>query len=214
MRLPAEQRRRQLLDVARDVFGQRGFHATSMDDVADAAGVTKPVLYQHFPSKRALYLELLEDVGGELLRAVRSGTGRAETGRGRVELGFAAYFRYVMGNRTSFRLLFGASVRNDPEFAEVADRWLRQVVDEITTLIEIDASSEHRRVLAHAIVGMAESTSRRALNDPTAEEDPDRLAAWLAEMTWFGLRGVRSDDEPDPVGAVTPLRPGDPGQPG
>jgi len=62
MRLPAEQRRSQLLLVAVEVFGERGFHATSMDEVAEAAGVTKPVLYQHFPSKRALYRELLDDV--------------------------------------------------------------------------------------------------------------------------------------------------------
>ncbi len=58
MRLPAEQRRRQLLDVACDVFATSGFSATAMDDIAAAAGVTKPVLYQHFPSKRALFVEL------------------------------------------------------------------------------------------------------------------------------------------------------------
>ena len=67
MRLPADQRRQQLLDVARDVFAERGFHATSMDEIAEAAGVTKPVLYQHFPSKRSLYVELLTDTGDQLL---------------------------------------------------------------------------------------------------------------------------------------------------
>jgi AcrR family transcriptional regulator len=66
-RLPAARRRRQLLDVAQEVFASRGFHATSMDEVAEAAGVTKPVLYQHFDSKRRLYQELLEDVGQQLL---------------------------------------------------------------------------------------------------------------------------------------------------
>ena len=65
-RLPAPRRRRQLLDVALDAFAERGFHRTSMDDVAEAAGVTKPVLYQHFGSKRELYLELLDDVGRQL----------------------------------------------------------------------------------------------------------------------------------------------------
>src|SRR5437764_485619 len=62
-RLPAVQRRRQLLDVSLEVFAGRGFHAASMAEVAQAAGVTKPVLYQHFGSKRELYLELLDDVG-------------------------------------------------------------------------------------------------------------------------------------------------------
>src|SRR3954468_22035898 len=84
MRLPAEERRRQLLDVALDIFAERGFHSTSMDEVANAAGVTKPVLYQHFPSKRALYVELLEDVGNQMLARLTSATDRATTGRQRV----------------------------------------------------------------------------------------------------------------------------------
>jgi hypothetical protein len=54
-------------------------------------------------------------------------------------------------------------------------------------------------VLAHAIVGMAEATSRRLATDDT-DEDADRLASWLAEMAWFGLRGVRADEPaPRPV---------------
>src|SRR3954466_6851190 len=123
-RLPAARRRRQLLGVALEVFAAHGFHATSMDEVATAAGVTKPVLYQHFPSKRALYVELLEDVGNQLLTQLASATDRATTGRQRVEEGFGAYFRFVDENRSAFRLLFGASVRNDPEFAAVADRFV------------------------------------------------------------------------------------------
>jgi AcrR family transcriptional regulator len=193
MRLPAEQRRTQLLSVAVEVFGERGFHATSMDEVAEAAGVTKPVLYQHFPSKRALYRELLDDVDAQLVAQLVEATGGAASGRERVEAGFAAYFRFVSDNRAAFRLLFGASVRNDPEFTVVAERAIDRIADLIAELIEIEAPAGHRRVLAHAIVGMAEATSRRLTNDD-AEDDPDRLAAWLAEMAWFGLRGVRAEE--------------------
>lgn len=194
MRLPADQRRRQLLDVALGLFSERGFHATSMDDAAVAAGVTKPVLYQHFPSKRALYVELLEHVGEELMAELTVATQRASTGRQRVEDGFAVYFRYVTQNPAAFRLLFGASVRNDPEFAEVADRVVADVAAAITELIEVDVPDEHRRVLAHALVGMAESTGRRALADPESASDPEALARWVAELAWFGLRGVRVED--------------------
>ena len=70
-----------MLDVAQEAFADRGFHGTSMDDIADAAGVTKPVLYQHFPSKRDLYLELLEDVGRQLLDAITTATAAATTAR-------------------------------------------------------------------------------------------------------------------------------------
>lgn len=200
MRLPAEQRRSQLLEVACDVFAVRGFHATSMDDVAEAAGVTKPVLYQHFPSKRALYRELLEDVDRRLLDAVRAATVNAESGRERVQEGFAAYFHFVTGNRAAFRLLFGASVRNDTEFAAIAEGAIEQIATLITGLIEIGPDHEHRRVLAHAVVGMAEATSRR-LAVSGGELDPDRLARWLAEMAWFGLRGVRAETPvPQPGG--------------
>jgi AcrR family transcriptional regulator len=192
VRLPAEQRRSQLLDVACDVFAARGFHATSMDDIAEAAGVTKPVLYQHFPSKRALYRELLDDVARRLLGAVRSATVDTSSGRARVQLGFSAYFRFVTANRSAFRLLFGASVRNDDEFAGIAESAIDEIATLIAGLIEIDAEPEHRRVLAHAVVGIAEATSRR-LPREGAELDPEVLAGWLAEMAWFGLRGVRAD---------------------
>lgn len=194
MRLPAEERRRQLLDVARDIFADRGFHSTSMDDVAEAAGVTKPVLYQHFPSKRALYVELLEDVGNQLLERLTGATDRASTGRQRVEEGFGAYFRFVDENRSAFRLLFGASVRNDPEFAAVADRFIDHATAVISTLIEIPVPEEHRLMLANALVGIAEATSRRSLTRGEGV-DAGRLAAWIAEFAWFGLRGVRAGDD-------------------
>lgn len=190
-RLPAEKRRTQLLTVGVEVFAERGFHATSMDDIATAAGVTKPVLYKHFPSKRALYLQLLDEVDEQLMEQLVAATAHAETGRERVQEGFAAYFRFVTDNRAAFRLLFGASVRNDPEFSSVAEGSIERIADLVAQLIEIDAPAKHREVLAHAILGMAEATSRRLANDD-GESDPDRLAAWLAEMAWFGLRGVRA----------------------
>src|SRR6476469_7249065 len=102
--MPADQRRQQLFEVARERFAQQGFHATSMDEIAEAAGVTKPVLYQHFPSKRALYVELLDDTGRQLLGHLADATDRAATGRERVELGFRAYFTFAVSNRAAFRL--------------------------------------------------------------------------------------------------------------
>src|SRR5436305_5871766 len=110
-RLPALRRRRQLLDVALEVFADRGFHGTSMAEVAEAAGVTKPVLYQHFGSKRDLYRELLDDVGQRLLEDVQKATAAAGGPRQQVAAGFAAYFRFVDGHQSAFRLLFGVDGR-------------------------------------------------------------------------------------------------------
>ncbi len=84
-RLPAARRRRQLLDTARAVFAERGFHSTSMNDIADAAGVTKPVLYQHFSSKRDLFREVLEDVGGRLEETIAKAAAGAPGPREQVE---------------------------------------------------------------------------------------------------------------------------------
>lgn len=193
IRLPAAARRSQLLDVAREVFADRGFHATSMDDVAEAAGVTKPVLYQHFVNKRALYAELLEDVGTRLVGEIAAATGAATSARRQVELGFAAYFGFVTENRSAFRLLFGASVRNDAEFALVAERVVGQVAEVIAGLIALDAPPEQRLALAHAVVGMAEATSRRVVADGDGIADAETLARWLAELAWYGLRGIRTE---------------------
>jgi AcrR family transcriptional regulator len=196
MRLPADQRRQQLLEVAREVFAARGFHATSMDDIAEAAGVTKPVLYQHFPSKRSLYIELLTDTGEQLLRGLTAATRNLERGRDRVERGFLAYFRFVADSRAGFRLLFTASVRTDPEFARVVDNVVQAAADVISELIEIPASDAHRRVLANALVGMAEAVGRHVSDDSETgfDADAEDLARWISELAWFGLRGVRAEE--------------------
>jgi len=188
-RLPADERRQQLLSVACDLFARSGFHQTSMDDIAESAGVTKPVLYQHFPSKRALYLELLEDTGRRLLDRLAEATAKATSGRERVEAGFRAYFEFAVGDRSAFRLLFGASIRSDPEFARTVDEVLEAAAATISTLIDLPASEAQRRVIAYALVGMGESVGRHALTD--LDVDGDELAAWVAELAWFGLRGVR-----------------------
>jgi len=197
MRLPADERRQQLLEVACSLFARSGFHDTSMDDIAEGAGVTKPVLYQHFPSKKALYGELLEDTGRRLLDHLARATSRATSGRERVEAGFRAYFQFAVGDRSSFRLLFGASIRSDPDFARTVDGVLRAAADTISDLIEIPASDEQRRVLASALVGMAEAVGRRALTEPAV--DGDELAKWIAELAWFGLRGVRAEEPAAPA---------------
>jgi AcrR family transcriptional regulator len=189
-RLPAPRRRRQLLDVALDVFAAGGFHATSMDEVAEAAGVTKPVLYQHFRSKRALYLELLDDVGGQLLDAITKATTEAAGPREQVEAGFTAYFRFVSDRQSAFSLLFGSGARRDEQFAVAARRVEEAIADAIAALIEADIDTEHRRLLANGIVGLAEGTGRHWVRSGL-DLDPDQVARRIAELAWAGLRGIR-----------------------
>ncbi|HEX4905620.1 MAG TPA: TetR/AcrR family transcriptional regulator [Acidimicrobiales bacterium] len=188
-RLPAAARRRQLLDSALDVFATRGFHGASMNDVAEAAGVTKPVLYQHFESKRQLFVELLEDVGSRLGQLVAEATAAADAPREKVEKGFAAYFRWIDGNRAAFSLLFGGSVRLDTEFADAVHHVESFLAEAIATLIEADLDDEHRRTIAHGIVGLAEGTGRHWIADGL-DLDPDILGRQVADLAYAGLRGI------------------------
>lgn len=193
VRLPAARRRRQLFEVALRLFAQRGFHATSMNDIAIAAGVTKPVLYQHVPSKRALYLELLDDVGNDLLDTITKATAEATNPAEQVRLGFAAFFRFVRDEADAFRLLFGSGTRRDPEFAEAVERVEDAIAATIAEFIVIEGLDEERRLLlALGLVGMAEATSRHWMRSG-AEGDTDALAQQVADLAWHGLRDIRTD---------------------
>ena len=169
-------------------------------------GVTKPVFYQHFPSKRALFVAVLEDVGGRLLDGAHRGDRAASRpGARRVEQGFAAYFRFVENDRAAFRLLFGASARNDAEFADVVDGVLDDAAAAVSTLIEIHGSDEHRLVLAHAIVGMAEGISRHAVHRSRrpARPRPARRLDRRARLVRPTRRPLRDVSRPTPaVGGV------------
>ena len=190
-RLPAARRRRQLLDTARAVFAERGFHSTSMNDIAEAAGVTKPVLYQHFSSKRDLFLEVLEDVGGRLEETIAKAAAGAPGPREQVEAGFGAYFRFVAVEQDAFQVLFGGDTRRDPEFARQAAATEASIAASIAALIDIEGiEPQHQALLAHGLVGLAEGASRGWLA-AEEREDPSVLAAQVAEMAWAGLRGIR-----------------------
>jgi AcrR family transcriptional regulator len=199
-RLPAARRRRQLLDVALEVFAEKGFYVASMDDIAEAAGVTKPVLYQHFTSKRELYLELLEDVGGRLMQTVTSALAQAAGPREQVEAGFGAYFRFVALESSAFRLLFGGGSRRDEEFADAVRKVEDTMAAAVAPLIEADLEPDHQEALAYGIVGLAEVSGRQwiglreaGLPDEVALKDAERLARRISELAWAGLRGVHRD---------------------
>lgn len=190
MRLPAHERREQLLEVSVAVFAREGYHSTSMNDVADAAGVTKPVLYQHFASKRELYRELLGEIGGQLRDSIAKATTNAAGPRQQIEEGFAAYFEFVEKNNDAFKVLFGAGTRRDEEFAMEARKVEDSIAEVVADLIEIDGlSREKRLLLGSGIVGMAESSCRYWILHEVDILAPD-LAAHVSGLVWAGLRGI------------------------
>jgi AcrR family transcriptional regulator len=192
-RLPATARREQILEVALDVFATAGFHGASMNDVAEAAGVTKPVLYQHFDSKRELYRALLDEVGDRLLDAIAKATAEAIDGKSTTELGFRAYFRWVAEDHAGFQLLFGPGTARDDEFAGVIQRIHAEAAATTAPLIAVDIDESHRMTLAHALVGLAEGASRR-LVELGDDFDPDEIAREVSALAWAGLRAVQPVD--------------------
>jgi len=203
-RLTADERRRQLFTVALNLFAERGFRSTTMDDIAEAAGVTKPLVYQHFSSKRALYLELVDSVAKELVAAIGEAVANASGPRQQVEMGFAAYFDMVVTHEAAFRLLYGRNY--DDELGDALRRVEDAIAAAIEPLIAAGLDEGHRRFLAHAVVGMAEGASRcwitgrgapadDGMLSGTAEDDSiaQRLAGRLADLAWAGLRSVHAD---------------------
>ena len=190
MRLPAPERREQILQVSLEVFAKQGYHGSSMNDIAEAAGVTKPVLYQHFDSKRDLYQALLDDVGNRLLTAISKATAEAPDGKSQTERGFGAYFQWVHDDSDAFLLLFGSGAQRDEEFNKAVRRVTAHVAEAIAPLIAVDIDLEHQRTIAHGLVGLAEGVSRR-LVEGDLSFDPEMLGRQVADLAWAGLRAVR-----------------------
>jgi AcrR family transcriptional regulator len=189
-RLPAAERRQQLLDVAVTTFSQRGYRNTSMNDLAEAAGVTKPVLYQHFSSKRELFLELLRELGGRLRADLASSAARAGSPRRQVEDGMKAYFRWVAAHQGGFQILFSGDSRYDPDFLREVARVEDEIADNVASLILVEGfDDDHRRIMAMGIVGMAERAGRYWVRR-AGDLDADEVALQVAELAWNGLRGL------------------------
>ena len=184
--------------MALELFAQRGYRATTMDDIADAAGVTKPLLYQHFSSKRALYLELVDSIAKDLLVEIGRAVLEAEGPRQQVERGFAAYFRLVVSHEAEFRLLYGRDHADDQELGRAMRAVEDAIAEAIDPLIDAGLDDDHRRLLAYGIVGMAEGASRRFMaqrpdSDAAVDEEAKKLARRMADLAWAGLRSVHAD---------------------
>ena len=188
----APERRAQLLDVARRVFGSSGFHAVSMEEVAREAGVTKPILYDHFPSKKELYLALIDEDLAVLHENVREALDSPIGNRERIRASFQAYFDFVDEQADGFRLLMQENVGAEREFRErvaaVRDQILKEVADLIARESGGNLDREHAETVALALIGMVETVAQR---DP-GSDSPSRQAAMetLVQLAWRGITAL------------------------
>ncbi len=190
-RLPRQARREQLLGAAREVFVAQGYHATAMDDIADAAGVSKPVLYQHFPSKLELYLALLDQHTEAMVAAVQAALDSTPDNKARVAATIDAYFRFVDEDDGAFRLVFESDLVNQPDVRERVDGVTLACADAISGAIRDDAGlpKDEARLLAVGLVGMAQVTARFWLAE-AGTIPRDAAVRLLASLSWRGLGGL------------------------
>jgi AcrR family transcriptional regulator len=189
-RLPRGARRLQLLQAAQEVFVAQGFHAAAMDDIADRAGVSKPVLYQHFPGKRELYLALLEQQVTALTDRVREAMEGTDDNRTRVNGAVGAYFDFINAEGAAFRLVFESDLRNDEEVRLLADRGHHTCVEAIAEVIEADTGldRERSRLLASGMTGLAETSARWWL-PRKGTVSRDEAVALMTALSWRGISG-------------------------
>jgi AcrR family transcriptional regulator len=196
-RLPRGARRQQLLRAARDVFVAQGFHAAAMDDIADRAGVSKPVLYQHFPGKRELYLALLEQQVDELSDRVREAMAGTADNRTRVDGAVGAYFDFIDAEGEAFRLVFESDLRNDPDVRDAVDRGARACVEAIAEVIAVETGADPERalLLSAGMTGLAETSARWWLAGK-GTLSRDEAVALMSSLAWRGMSGfpLREDD--------------------
>ena len=189
-RLPRTARRFQLLGAAREVFVAQGYHAAAMDEIAERAGVSKPVLYQHFPGKLELYLALLDEHSEKLVTAVREALASTTDNQLRVERSIRAYFDFVNDPSGAHQLVLESDLRSEPAVRQRVEDAFAQCVRAIAATIVADTGlpQEEADLLAVGLVGLAESAARWwLLQGGTVPKE--RAIEALVELAWHGIGG-------------------------
>ncbi len=188
IRLPRSARRAQLLSAAREVFVAKGYHAAGMDDIAERAGVSKPVLYQHFPGKLELYLALLDQSSEELQAAVREALASTTDNKLRVTATMQAYFDFVGAESSTFRLVFESDLTSEPAVRDRVDRVQQESAEQVSAVIAEDAglSDDQAHLLAVGLIGMAQVSARYWVT--TGQRVPaDEAVRLVAALAWRGI---------------------------
>ena len=188
--MPRSARRKQLLAAAQEVFVANGYHAAAMDDIAERAGVSKPVLYQHFPGKLDLYLALLDTQAEALTDAVVDALAGTNDNRARIHAVLSAYFAFVDRDEDdgAFRLIFESDLNNDPEVRKRVDLVTRKTMEAVADTVASDTGlgRDAAELLATALTGSAQVVARwwLAKERPVSQEQAIHL---LESLLWRGI---------------------------
>lgn len=202
-RLPRSARRAQLLAAAQEAFVASGYHAAAMDDIADRAGVSKPVLYQHFPGKLELYLALIDQLAADLEATVRGALASTADNKQRVFATIAAYFDYVAKDGSPYRLLFESDLVNDAAVSSRLDAVMARCSEAFADTISADTamSRSDALVLGHALTGLGQVAARSWLTIGSPSPLPD-AARIVGQLAWRGIAGFpKTADREQPAPA-------------
>ena len=189
-RLPRDERRAQLLAAALEVFTAAGYHSAAMDEIADRAGVSKPVLYQHFPSKLDLYLAVLDTHIDSLVFAIQRAIQSTPDNAKRVQATIGAYFDFIEAEGEAFRLLFESDMNVEPAVRERLNRMTYDCAAAVSAVISIDTGlpQEAAMLLGVGLIGSAQVTARHWLerDSKLSREQAQTLAT---NIIWRGISG-------------------------
>ncbi|GAB2983171.1 TetR/AcrR family transcriptional regulator [Nocardioides montaniterrae] len=194
VRLPRRERRQQLMSAALEVFVANGYHAAAMDEIADRAGVSKPVLYQHFPGKYELYLALLDASCTAIIENCRAALASTHDNKQRVHATVEAFYAYVAHDTGAFRLVFESDLTNDDAVRRQLERVTVECADAIALVIEEDTGlpAAASRLLAVSLVGMAQVSARFWLSDGAGISRDDAVTL-VSGLLWRGIGGYPMD---------------------
>jgi len=189
-RLPRDERRAQLLVAALEVFTVAGYHSAAMDEIADRANVSKPVLYQHFPSKLELYLAVLDLHIDSLVFAIQKAIASNRENSSRVAATVGAYFGFIDSEGEAFRLLFESDMNLEPQVRERLNRMTYDCAAAVSAVISIDTGlgKEESMMLAVGIIGTVQTTARHWL-DRDGKIDRKRATELVMNLIWRGISG-------------------------
>jgi AcrR family transcriptional regulator len=190
-RLPRDERRGQLLAAASEVFVDRGYHAAGMDEIADRAGVSKPVLYQHFTSKLELYLAVLQRHADNLVSGVRQALRTTTDNRQRVRAAVDAFFDFIEHDGQGYRLIFENDYVTEPQVSAQVKVATEACTDAVFDLISHDSGLEpHRaRMIAVGLVAISVDSARYWLNNERPISKDDAVEGTV-QFIWGGLSHV------------------------
>ncbi len=189
--MPRNQRRQQLIDISRGVFAERGYEAASLEEIAERAGISRPILYSHFGDKHGLFEAVVNEQIEKVERMVTEALASPGEPRELVERGMRAFFTYVREHPEGHAVL----TRDAP--VRTSDSGLGVMLDRLATNITLLIAEQIRAmgldpspapIFANALIGIGAHVGRWWRDHP--EVPLDEVTSWSTDLVWSGFGGL------------------------